>query len=96
MTKWQKGVGATVSAAIIIMGLKLWVGHLAQAKEDHESITKAQQVQAELVELTKALGQRALAEDAKLERDAELCGAGLINDPIICREAQMYLNRREK
>ena len=93
MTKWQKRVGAGVTTAVAIFGLNLWWGHFTVTGEDHTSLTEAQKTQDRLVGLTEALGQRAEDEDAKLERDAELCGAKIIQDPIICREAQMYMNR---
>jgi hypothetical protein len=91
MTKWQRGVGATITAAALIFGGKAWVGHLAQAGEDHRSLTEAQKTQKMLVGLTSAISSRIQLEDAASARDVKLCEEGLITNKTVCRQARLRM-----
>ena len=90
-SKWRMGVAATVSAAVIIFGLKLWYGHLAQAGEDHSRIEQSEKVQSELVALTKSLGAIHDAEQAAMAKVGELCRSGKLTDCGDCGAAGVEL-----
>lgn len=93
MTKWQKGVGGTVTAVALISGGGLWVSHLVQASEDHLSLSEAQETQDRLVELTEALGSRVQLEDAETARDVKLCDEGLIISERMCKAARLKFRK---
>ena len=91
MTRWQKSVGATITAAAVLFGAKLWIGHLAQASEDHKSLNEAQETQDMLVALTEVLGVRVRLQDAENARDLKLCDEGIITSERICRQARLKI-----
>ncbi len=93
MNKWQKTVAAALTVAAVTFLGNAWIGHFAQASEDHGSITEAQETQERLVELVEALGSRVTVEDAKIARDRELCMAGMIENRRVCAEAGIRLDR---
>ena len=90
-SKWEKGVAATVTAAIIIFGLKLWYGHLAEASDNHNRTDQTEAVVNELVTLTKSLGAIHDAEQAALAKVGELCRSGKLKDCNECGEAGVAL-----
>ena len=93
MTKWQKGVGSVVTAAALISGGTIWVGHLVQAGEDHSSLAEAQETQDSLVALTEAISSRIQLEDAATFERVQLCDEGLIVDKVVCRMARLKMKK---
>ena len=93
MTKWQKGVSGTVTAAFLISGGGLWVSHLVQAGEDHSSLAEAQETQDSLVALTEAISSRIQLEDAATAERVQLCKEGLIIDKAVCKMARLKMKK---
>ena len=93
MNKWQKGVAGIVTAAGLIFGGKAWIGHLAQAGEDHDSLNEAQETQDRLVGLTEAISSRIQLEDAENARDVKLCNEGLLTNERMCKQARLKMRQ---
>ncbi len=92
--KWLVRVSAGVATTLVIFGLIAAEAHFSRAEETEERSLENKQRNIEqdaelkpIRELVEKLGNRAAAEDAALERDAELCRQGVITDKMICGAA---------
>ena len=92
--KWIIRVSGTVGGTIILLALAAQLSHYARSGETEERSRENEQRNVEqdkalapIRELVEKLGNRAAAEDAALERDAELCRQGVITDKMICGAA---------
>ena len=85
--KWIIRVSGTVGGSIILLALAAQWGHYARSGETEARAIENEKSLVPIKELVKKLGERAAADDAKLERDAELCRQGVLKDKMICGAA---------
>ena len=88
--KYQKtilGIIASVATAGILYGASLFANHWAKAGEVAEQMPKIEELVRSNQAVVKELADRAKAQDAKRDRDRELCIAKKITDRDVCAAA---------
>ncbi len=97
---WVLGVSGTVVGSIICFFLILWWGHFdataenARATEENaKRAEKTAEIQTKLVEIVDRLSEIHEVKDAGLEKVAELCRAGKLDDCDDCAEAGIELKK---
>lgn len=85
--RWTAGVSASVLVVLISIAIDFQRGHYANAGETEERSIRNEEALVPIRDLVQLLGDRQAAEDAKLERDAELCRAGIVKDCAMCARA---------
>lgn len=84
---WFQEVSIGVAGSVILFGLYAWYGHLAQGGEHDIRIEQNEKAIAPIIKLVESLGNRAEAEDAGRDRDAQRCRQGVIKNEAICHAA---------
>ena len=88
---WIVGVVATIVAGLTVFAVRWGVNfqmiHYAKASDTEARSEENEKKIAPIIDLVKELGERAKADDAALERDAELCRQGVLKDKMICGAA---------
>ena len=92
--KWFLRVSGGVGTMLILLALAGQLSHYARSADTEDRSLENEQRNAEqdkalapILKIVEELGNRAAAEDAKLERDAELCRQGFITDRVLCGAA---------
>ena len=85
--KWKITIATSLVAAVGFLGFKAQIAHYAQAGDTAARAEENEKSLVPIRELVEQLGKRVAAEDAKLERDAELCLSCVVTDPGICGPA---------
>lgn len=91
LAKCKIVVVSTVAAAVILLGINAWVGHFAQAGQDHRSIEETQEIQERLTGIVEYLSNIHRDADAALAKVAELCRSGKFKDCEDCAAAGVEL-----
>lgn len=92
--KWLLRVSGGVCTMLILLALAGQLSHYARSADTEERSLENEQRNAEqdkalapILKIVEELGKRAAADDANLERDAELCRQGFITDRVLCGTA---------